>query len=134
MVQQQFDIPLHDIKPLVPIEEYSFTYLVTLSTLAVLIISALLYLLIRWFLKRNRFSLRKEHLKILTELDLGKTKESAYALTRYGETFKNDTPRHQVAYKEMFEALTPYKYKKEVADFDTQTMHFIEIYQGMLDA
>ena len=134
MAQQSFDIPLHDIKPLIPIEEYSFTYLVTLSTLAVLILSALLYLLIRWFLKRNRFSLRKEHFQRLQALDLRNTKESAYALSRYGETFKNDTPRHKIAYKEMFEALAPYKYKKEVGDFDTQTMHFIEIYQGMIDA
>ncbi|MBN2817211.1 MAG: hypothetical protein JXQ67_11045 [Campylobacterales bacterium] len=131
---QQYDIPLHDIKPIIDIEEYSLHYLLTLIGVVSIIVVAIIYLLIRWYMRKNRVNLRKEYVTILKGLDLQNTKSSAYALTLYGAAFKNDSLRHQEAYKELFEALETYKYKKDVGTFDTQTLHFIAIYQGMLDA
>lgn len=133
-VSQNFDIPLHDIKPLVEIQEYSMEYLIAISVVAFIILLASLYLFLRWLKNRKKYNQRKVHLQLIKQLDLSDTKEAAYKLTLYGTTFKEDTPRHDKAFGELFEALQNYKYKKSVESFDEHTLHFIEVYRGMLDA
>ncbi len=130
---QNFDIPLHDIKPLVEIQEYSMELLIALNIGLIMIIMVVIYLLLRWLKNRKKFNIRKEHKRRLSELSLDDTKNAAYRLTEYGATFKDDTPRHTKAYEELFEALQSYKYKKEVTAFSAQTLHFIELYRGMID-
>jgi N-acetyl-anhydromuramyl-L-alanine amidase AmpD len=133
-MDQNYDIPLHDIKPLVEIQEYSMEYLIAINVVLIIIIMAFLYILFKWFQDKKKYNERKEHFKILENLDMNDTKNTAYKLTLYGYTFKDDTPRHQKAYNELFENLQRYEYKKEVESFDSETLHFIEIYQGMIDA
>jgi len=130
---QSYDIPLHDIKPLVEIEEYSIYYLSAVVIVASIIFLALLYLVYRWMKHRNRFNIRKEHFKLLSGIDLKDAKKAAYDLTYYGATFKDDSPRHQKTYEDMVERLEAYKYKKSVDDFDTETLRIIELYRGMID-
>lgn len=132
-MDKSYEIPLHDIKPLVEIQEYSMEYLIVMSTILVIILLAIIYLLLKWFKQRKKFNLRKEHLQLIKALDYSDTKNAAYKLTLYGYTFKDDTPRHEKAYNELFETLQNYKYKKSVESFDKKTLHFIEIYKGMLD-
>ena len=132
-MEQNFDIPLHDIKPLVEIQEYSFEYLLAFSGVLLLIFVGLLYLLFRWLKNKKRYNKRKEHRALLGGLDLSDTKAAAYKLTLYGATFKDDTPRHTKAYEELFDALEAYKYKKDVTAFSEETLHFIELYRGMID-
>lgn len=132
-MQEIYDIPLHDIKSNVDIEEYSLYYLIGLNVLLVLLIMAALYLLVRWIKHKKQVTLRKQHAKELKNLDLTHTKDAAYALSFYGATFKEDTPRHKKSYEELFDALESYKYKREVAAFSEETLHFIELYRGMID-
>jgi hypothetical protein len=127
------EIPLHDIKPLLEIEDYSFYYFLGLVTVGVIILVSVLYLLYRHFRTKNRFNLRKEHYKILNSIDLSKTKEAAYKLTQYGATFQEDSPRHQKTYHDMVGKLEKYKYKKSVEAFDSETLRVIELYRGMID-
>ena len=133
-MEQNYDIPLHDIKPLVEIQEYSMEYLVAISFVAFVLLLGISYLLFRWLQKRKRYNKRKEHLRLIQELNFSNTKDAAYKLTLYGATFKDDTPRHQKTFDELFDALQNYKYKKSVESFDTQTLHYVELYKGMLDA
>lgn len=133
-MNQNYDIPLHDIKPLVEIQEYSMEYLIAINLVLIVIVMALVYIFFKWLQDKKKYNERKEHFKILENLDMNDTKNTAYKLTLYGYTFKDDTPRHQKAYNELFESLQKYKYKKEVESFDSETLHFIEIYQGMIDA
>jgi len=132
-MDKTYDIPLHDIKPLVEIQEYSMEYLIVIGSLLFIIFVAILYLVIKWLKNRKKFNIRKEHFKLIKTLDYSDTKNAAYKLTLYGNTFKNDSLRHEKAYHELFDALENYKYKKSVENFDKRTLHFIEIYQGMLD-
>jgi uncharacterized membrane protein YcaP (DUF421 family) len=111
-MDQNYDIPLHDIKPLVEIQEYSMEYLIAINVVLIIIIMAFLYILFKWFQDKKKYNERKEHFKILENLDMNDTKNTAYKLTLYGYTFKDDTPRHQKAYNELFENLQRYKYKK----------------------
>lgn len=128
-----FDIPLHDIKPLIDIPEYSLYYLIALSSLALLLIFGILYLIIHWWRKRNRFTLRAEHLKLIKSIDYSDAKKEAYEITQYAMTFKDDSERHQRAYENLVENLQQYKYKKHVDKFNDETMHLIENYVGLID-
>jgi hypothetical protein len=130
---EKYDIPLHDIKPLLEIQEYSMVYLIALSAVLLIILSGLLYLLVRWLKNRNRFNLRKEHYRLINEIDFLDAKNAAYALTFYGDTFSNDSERHHRAYSDLVEKLEQFKYKKDVEIFDTQTLHYVDLYRGMLD-
>ncbi len=130
---QNYDIPLHDIKPIIEIQEYSLYYLIALILVGAFLVLGTLYLLYKWMQNRNRFNVRKEHLSLINELDLTQTKETAYLITSYGLTFKDDSPSHAETYKNLTDRLEEYKYKKEVEGFDKEVLGYIEIYKGMLD-
>ena len=128
-----YDIPLHDIKPLVEIQEYSLVYLVLTSIVVFIFLVAILYLALRWLKNRNRFNLRKEHLKLLKSVDFRDSKKAAYDVTYYASTFENDTPEHQIAFENLQAQLENYKYKKDVDVFDGAVKKSLEEYLGMLN-
>ncbi|NPA65599.1 MAG: DUF4381 domain-containing protein [Epsilonproteobacteria bacterium] len=129
----QEKLQLHDIKPLVEIDDYSWYYFLLLSTIAIIVIAGLVYLLLKWFKHRKKENIRKEHLKRLKKIDLKNTKKAAYELTKYGATFKDDDTRHKEMYQNMIEKLSAYKYKKEVGSFDSDTISIINLYREMCD-
>ncbi|MDT8338387.1 MAG: hypothetical protein RQ763_04230 [Sulfurimonas sp.] len=131
--EQSYDIPLHDIKPIVEVQEYSLYYFLGIASIAALLIIALGYLIYKYFQKRNAFNLRKEHFRLLNSLDLKKTKESAYLISSLGATFKDDSPRHQEMYENLTNRLEEYKYKKDVNEFSRETLGYIELYKEMID-
>lgn len=130
---QSYDIPLHDIKPIVDVQEYSLYYFLGVSALVLLLTCAIAYLIYLWFKRRNAFNIRKEHLKLLNSLDISDTKNSAYAITMLGATFKDDSPRHQEMYANITDRLDMFKYKKSVDEFDSEVLGYIELYKGMID-
>jgi flagellar biosynthesis/type III secretory pathway M-ring protein FliF/YscJ len=129
------ELKLHDIKPLLEIEEFSFYYFLVVVVLVTFLFVGFAFLIIKWFQKRKRFDKRKEHKKAFMQVDLRNAKEAAYALTKYGATFANDSERHQKIYNELLDTLAKYKYKKEIDEkFDSNTERLIELYKGMIDA
>lgn len=132
-VKQNYDIPLHDIKPIVDVHEYSLYYFLGAIGVATLLVLGIIYLLYVWYKKRKAFNIRVYHAKLLNELDLNDTKKSAYAISSYGYTFKDDSTRHNEMYKNLTARLEDYKYKKDVESFDSETLGYIELYKGMLD-
>ena len=116
---QSYDIPLHDIKPIVDVQEYSLYYFLGVSAFVLLLTCGILYLIYLWFKRRNAFNIRKEHLKLLNSLDISDTKNSAYAITMLGATFKDDSPRHQEMYTNITDRLDMYKYKKSVYRYNS---------------
>ncbi|EQB40046.1 hypothetical protein M947_03225 [Sulfurimonas hongkongensis] len=127
------DIELHDIKTIVEIEEYSFFYLLGTIFIVAMILLALVYLLVRYIKNKNAYNQRAEHYKLMASQDLSKTKEAAYAITHFGFTFRDDSPRHFKMYENLIKRLEPYKYKKEVEAFDDEVKSYIELYRGMID-
>ncbi len=132
-MQQHYNIPLHDIKPLVGVEEYSLYYLMGVGVIIILLLVGSVYLIFRWLKTRNRYSQRKEHYKALCEIDYKDAKRSAYDVTYYGATFKDDSPRHAQMYHNLLSRLEPYKYKKSVDDLEDEVISYIELYKGMID-
>ena len=130
---QNYDIPLHDIKPILEVQEYSLYYLIALVAVVSFLFIGAIFLFYKWMKNKNRFNLRAEHLKLLNAVNIEDTKSAAYALTLYGHTFKDDSPRHTEMYINLTERLEKYKYKKEVNSFDSEILGHIELYKGMLD-
>jgi len=132
-MNQSFDIQLHDIKPILEIQEYSIYYFGGMVFLALILLFVVGYFLYMWIQQRNGFNQRKENLKLINELDFTNTKESSYAITALGFIFKDDSPRHSEMYANLSARLVEYKYKKEVEEFDDEVKAYIELYKGMLD-
>ena len=128
-----YNIPLHDIKPLLEVQEYSLYYLIALSLVAIFLLVGTFYLLYKWFQKRDKFNIRKEHFHSLNSIDFKDSKKSAYLITLYATTFKDDSPRHLEMYTNLVGRLEEFKYKKEVQPFDAEVLGYIELYKGMID-
>ena len=131
--EQSYDIPLHDIKPIVEVQEYSLYYFLGATLFALILVLGAAYLIYMLLQKRNKFNIRKEHFKLLNSLDLSDAKRSAYDVTIYGATFKNDSPRHQEMYENLINRLEVYKYKKDVDAYDGEIIGYIELYKEMID-
>lgn len=127
------EIPIHDIKPLVEIQEYSFYYLLALIVLALVVLGVIVYMIIRYIKSKNAFYIRKEHSKILHDINFKDAKKSAYDITFYGATFKNDSQKHHEMYENMTDRLAVYKYKKNVEAIDDEVKAYVDLYRGMID-
>jgi len=125
------DIPLHDIKPLLEIEDYSFYYFLGVSFLVLLLACGIIYFIYKYIKNKNRFNLKKEHLKLLNSINFSDAKKAAYEITLYGSSFKNDTKEHKEMYDKLVSKLEKYKYKKEVDPIDEETLEYFKIYKGM---
>jgi hypothetical protein len=130
---KDLDIPIHDIKPLVEIQDYSFYYFLAICIISFLLVIGFMYLIYHFFKNKNRFNIRKEHFELLNNVDFSDAKRAAYDITYFGSTFKDDSPRHVVAFEDLIKKLENYKYKKDVEKLDSETIHFIELYRGMID-
>lgn len=131
---REFDIPLHDIKPIVEIQEYSLYYLLGAVSVGLIILSLIIYFLYIWYKKRNAFNMRKYHIQLINDVDFSDTKNAAYAISSYGFIFKDDSPRHKDMYENITQRLERYKYKKDVEEFDSETLGYIEVFKEMIDA
>lgn len=130
---QNVEIPIHDIKPLAEVEDYSLVFFTLSSALVLFLLLGLIYLIIQYFKRRNRFNIREEHYKLLQIIDFNDPKKAAYAISEYGYTFTFDGTRQEEAYRNLINALEQYKYKKEVEPIDANTKGLYEIYLGMID-
>ena len=127
------EIPIHDIKPLLEIEEYSLYYFLGVVFLGLVVIAVIIYFLVKYIKARNAFNIRKEHFKLLQNIDFNDAKHSAYEITLYGATFKDDSPQNKEMFDNLSERLEAYKYKKSVAAFDDDVKAYVELYKGMID-
>jgi len=127
------EIPIHDIKPLIEIQEYSFIYLIILTVVVSLLLMGIGYLLYIYLKNKNKFNIRAEHYKLLKAISLDDAKKSAYDITLYGMTFEDDSLRHKQNYEALVDTLETYKYKKDVEKFDEDVKRQFERYLGMID-
>ena len=134
MPQQSPDIPLHDIEPLMIVQDYSFYYFLLILSILLALLALVGYLLLRYFRAKKRVNIRLLHKKEIEKLDINDTKAFAYGITKYGYTFKDDSPRHSQMYENLVDRLSAYKYKKGVDSFDEETKSYIAIFREMCNA
>lgn len=131
---QSKEIPIHDIKPLLEVEDYSIYYFLGLVGVALFLALGAAYLFYKWFRGRKIINVRKEHKKLLDSIDLSYPKKAAYEITLYGSTFKDDGHRQSEMFNNLTDRLQEYKYKKTVQDIDKETRSYFELYKEMCDA
>ncbi len=106
------EIEIHDIKQLVDIPDFSLYIYLTLWILGVILFCIIVFLLFKYFKYRKKDK-RKHYYKILKELDLNDSKNSAYIITKYARLLAI-SQRDKKLSSELIEELESFKYKKEV--------------------
>ena len=133
MIPSSYDIPLHDIKPLMEVPDSSLTFLLLGLFVVTLLVVGGLYLFYQHFKQNKEVNLRKKQYKALKNVDFKSPKEAAYKITEYGRFFADDSQRLKEAYENLTERLEPYKYRLEVAPIDDESRSYYKIYLEMID-
>jgi len=133
MIPSSYDIPLHDIKPLMDVPDSSGSFLLLLMFVALIIFMGLAYLLYQRIRSIKRLDRRKYHYKILQKIDFSDPKRAAYMITEHGRFFADDSERLYEAYQNLIERLERYKYRKEVSPIDDESRSYYKIYLEMID-
>jgi len=132
-MEKSVDIPLHDIKPLVEITDYTPYYMAAAAMVVLMLAAVVLYLLILRYREGRKRNRRRECMNGLEAVDLDDAKAAAYGITRLGRCFADDSPRLQEAYRNLSSRLEPYKFKKAVPPIDEETRAYYRIFLGMID-
>ncbi len=123
---------LRDIKPLLEIPDSSFYLFWGIILFGAVLLAAVLFFAVKKYLEHRRANLAKKYLERMHEINWSDTKKSAYAATKYARLLATDERR-----KELFEQLRPmlekYKYKKEVAKVDDETLKQFNLYLQVAD-
>ncbi len=128
-----YDIPLHDIKPLMEVPDSSLTIFSVFVLIGAVLLLGGLYLLYRFMQSRKSVNYRKIHYKALKKVDFRDPKQAAYAITEHGRIFADDSERLNEAYNNLVSRLEEYKYKKVVETIDDESRSYYKIYLGMID-
>ncbi len=123
-------IPIRDIKPLIPIPDISFYLFAALVLSGVLVLSAaVIYLWRRWH-RGRKIDPRLEWLERLERIDYSDAKRAAYLMTRYGRLLAEDKRRQEIM-EQLLPRLQRYKYKKSVPPLDEETKRFMKLFIEM---
>lgn len=124
-------IPIHDIKSLSTIPDYSFYIFLFLIILLFIIGITLIYFIIKYFKNKNS-STQKKAYAYLKNLNFNHSKEASYAITKYGRLLISNDHEKKL-FEELIEQLEQYKYKKEVEAFDDTIKKQFERFMDAID-
>ena len=127
------DIKIRDIKPLLEVPDHSLYLFIAILVVSLAVLAGAVYLAIKWYRVKTRLNLRRATYQKLLHVDLSDPKKAAYEITKYGQFFKNDSPRNEEMYYNLIARLEKYKYKKEVEPFEYEERSYLELYKGMID-
>lgn len=122
---------LNDIKELEKIPDNSIFIFSFLIFLAILILTTLIFFLIKFFKDRKK-SPRKIYFEILKNIDFSDSKKSAYVITKYSRLITTNEREKKLA-NELIEELEKYKYKKNVEKIDETIKAKFLVFMDSLD-
>ena len=122
---------LNDIKELEKIPDNSIFIFSFLIFLAILILTTLIFFLIKFFKNRKK-SPRKIYFEILKNIDFSDSKKSAYVITKYSRLITTNEREKKLA-NELIEVLEKYKYKKNVEKIDDTIKAKFLVFMDSLD-
>jgi hypothetical protein len=121
-----------DIKPIIVSGDSSFfIFVVTLITAIYFG-----YILFKKFYaigkKSCKHNCEEYYFEMFSSIDWSKPKEAAYLATKYGEVLATDRRKRELFYQ-LKRHLERYKYKKDVAKVDSQTLNYYNLYKQVCD-
>ncbi|BBG66465.1 hypothetical protein NNO_1762 [Hydrogenimonas sp.] len=124
------EIPIHDIKPLLPIPDVSIYFFVLLVATGVVAAAAVALYLRRTWRRRRKVDPRIAWLEKLERIDFDDPKRAAYIMTRYGRLLAEDKRREEI-FSQLVPKLERYKYRKDVPPLDEETKRFMRLFVEM---
>ncbi len=113
---------ISDIKPLLEIEDSSFTIFIIVVFIFASIALFLLYIFIKsLWLKRSK-NRKKIAFKELENIDWSNAKEASYKISKLGKELMGEDRRITEIYEQTLSVLEKYKYKKESPQVDDETL------------
>ncbi|WP_456452977.1 hypothetical protein [Hydrogenimonas sp.] len=124
------DLPIRDIKPLLPIPDISLYLFAALVVVGALVLTAVgIYGWKRWQANRKRDP-RLHWLEQLDRIDYDDPKKAAYIMTKYGRLLATEKRQKEIM-AQLLPRLERYKYKKEVPPLDEETKRFMHLFIEM---
>ena len=131
-MQNDINMTIRDIKPLLEIPDNSFYIYWGLIVVSLfLIISIIFFLILNWWRVR-KINLAKGYLEKLKAIDWEDTKSSAYCATHYSRLLATDE-RRQKLFQQLNPMLDKYKYKKKVDSIDDETKKYFNLFVQVTD-
>ena len=128
MKPSSMDIPVHDITPLLEIQEYSIYWFMTLVAVSLVVIFVLIKKM-RMQKEINSVHERTQRYENFISIDISNSKAAAYAICEQGVFFAHDNEETLKMYRRLFECLEPYKYARTVESIDEETLALYVTYQ-----
>lgn len=131
-MQTDINNTLRDIKPLLEIPDNSFYIYWGVISFGVLLALAVLFFVLKRFWQMRKANLAKDYLASLKAIDWVNAKESAYQATHYARLLATDERREKL-FEQLVPLLDQYKYKKEVAEVDDETLKYYNLFMQVAD-
>jgi len=127
------DIPIHDIQPLVQVEDHSLYFFIALVVLVLFLVIAAGYFFIKFIKNRKKENLRKKAYEALVAVNLNDAKKAAYEITRLALVFKDDSSQIEQKYETLLSMLDKYKYRKTIDEaLDDEVKSYYHIFVEMI--
>ncbi|HIE34829.1 MAG TPA: hypothetical protein EYP79_01345 [Campylobacterales bacterium] len=124
------DLPILDIKPLLPTPDISIYFFVAIVIIAVVVFVAISIFIWKWWQKHKNSDPRVEWLKELDMMDYSNSKKVAYTMTKYGRLLAEDKKTKEIL-NQLIPRLNRHKYKKDVPPLDDETKRYIKLFIKM---
>lgn len=123
---------LYDIKPLIPIQDYSLTLFIVVLFIGIVLAYYLFRLVYKKTIKRCNINCEKYYLYKFSNIDWSNPKEAAYLATRYGLILAKDKRRREL-FSQLRDRLQCYKYSKNTHKVDQETLRYFNLYKQVCD-
>jgi len=124
------DLPIRDIKPLLPIPDLSlYLFAALVAGGAVILVAFGLYGW-KWWQAHRKVDPRLRWLERLDRIDYDDPKKAAYIMTKYGRLLAAEKRQKEIM-DQLLPRLERYKYKKEVPPLDEETKRFMHLFIEM---
>ena len=124
------EIPIRDIKPLLPIPDISVYLTIGAVVVGLVLLGTLGYFAIRWWRSHRRIDPRLKWLEALDRIDYDDPKQAAYLFTRYARLLAEEKRQKEI-YAQLLPRLERYKYRRDVPALDEETKRFMQLFIEM---
>ena len=124
------EIPIRDIKPLLPIPDISLYVFIGFALVGLVVLAALFIYGLKWWRSRRRIDPRVQWLAMLDRIDFNDPKKAAYLFTRYGRLLAEEKRQKEIL-AQLLPKLERYKYRRDVPPLDEETKRFMKLFIEM---